>query len=79
MTSIYIYSLEPRLSVPDFVSHFCASCETKSGTESLGSRLQYIRPADLGKQINFVSLKIVPGRRCRKFVREALLYVHFSA
>ena len=37
-------SLEPRLSVPDFVSQlwnpiFLRSCETKSGTESLGSRL----------------------------------------
>ena len=31
-------SLEPRLSVPDFVSQL-RSCETKSGTESLGSRL----------------------------------------
>ena len=28
-------SLKPRLSIPDFVQ----SCETKSGTESLGSRL----------------------------------------
>ena len=49
-------SLEPRLSIPDFVSQlfsqatgfpfrfclaaFLQSCETKSGTESLGSRLQ---------------------------------------
>ena len=32
-------SLEPRLSVPDFVSIFLQSCETKSGTESLGLRL----------------------------------------
>ena len=33
-------SLEPRLSVPNFVSPiFLQSCETKSGTESLGSRL----------------------------------------
>ena len=31
-------SLEPRLSVPDFVSQFW-SCETKSGTESLGLKL----------------------------------------
>ena len=36
-----IFSLEPRLSVPDFVSQlwFLQSCETKSGMESLGSRL----------------------------------------
>ena len=38
-------SLEPRLSVPDFVSQLwrClknSACETKSGTESLGSRLK---------------------------------------
>ena len=33
-------SLEPRLSVLDFVSQLWRiSCETKSGTESLGSRL----------------------------------------
>ena len=35
-------SLEPRFSVPDFVSQLwrkIQSCETKSGTESLGSRL----------------------------------------
>ena len=36
-------SLEPRLSVPDSVSqlwrNFLQSCETESGTESLGSRL----------------------------------------
>ena len=32
-------SLEPRLSILDFVSIFHQSCETKSGTESLGSRL----------------------------------------
>ena len=31
-------SLEPRLSVPDSVSQL-QSCETESGTESLGSRL----------------------------------------
>ena len=38
-------SLEPRLSVLDFVSQlwrkiFLQSCETKSGMESLGSRLE---------------------------------------
>ena len=37
-------SLEPRLSVLDFVSQLWRktgkSCETKSGTESLGSRLR---------------------------------------
>ena len=34
-------SLEPRLSIPDFVSQLWRKigCETKSGTESLGSRL----------------------------------------
>ena len=32
-------SLEPRLSVPDFVLQiFPQSCETKSGTEGLGLR-----------------------------------------
>ena len=58
-------SLEPRLSVPDFVSHlgvrqnrsgFCLTpwCETKSGTESLGSRLaQSILPHAGNKGINF--------------------------
>ena len=44
----YLPRIEPRLSVPDFVSQlwrkigglgFLQSCETKSGTESLGSRL----------------------------------------
>ena len=35
-------SLEPRLSIPDFVSQLWSwSCETKSGTESLGSRLLF--------------------------------------
>ena len=37
-------SLVPRLSVPDFVSQlsiFLQSCETKSGTESLGTRLGF--------------------------------------
>ena len=36
-------SLEPRLSVPDFVSQpiFLQNCETKSGMESLGSRLEH--------------------------------------
>ena len=36
-------SLEPRLSIPDFVSQpiFLQSCETKSGMESLGLRLEH--------------------------------------
>ena len=36
-------SLEPRLSVPDFVSQLIIlqNCETKSGMESLGSRLEH--------------------------------------
>ena len=36
-------SLEPRLSIPDFVSQpiFFQSYETKSGMESLGSRLEH--------------------------------------
>ena len=39
---ILLASLKPRLSVPDFVSQLCLiflqSCETKSGTKSLGLR-----------------------------------------
>ena len=36
-------SLEPRLSVTDFVSQpiFLQNCETKSRMESLGSRLEH--------------------------------------
>ena len=38
---VLLSSLEPRLSVPDFVSQLWrkVSCETKSGTETLGLRL----------------------------------------
>ena len=37
-----LLSLKRRLSVPDFVSQLWKkSCETKSGTECLGSRLQF--------------------------------------
>ena len=53
-------SLEPRLSVPDFVhsfgekSDFLQSCETKSETESLGSRLSSLYVVHLiqGPQAN---------------------------
>ena len=41
--SAKLCSLEPRLSVPDFVSQLwrkVGSSETKSGTENLGSRLE---------------------------------------
>ena len=45
LRSLLTRSLEPRLSVPDFVSQlfpvFLQSCETKSRTESLGSRLAH--------------------------------------
>ena len=40
-------SFEPRLSVPGFVSQLWRNCETKSGTESLGSRLGRRQPARL--------------------------------
>ena len=41
-----ILSLEPRLSVPIFLQ----SCETKSGTESLGSRL--VHPKSMSKVLS---------------------------
>ena len=46
-----VYSLEPRLSIPDLSRSFVylQSCETKSGMESLGSRLASLHPTALLK------------------------------
>ena len=55
-------SLKPRLSVPDFVSQpiFLRSCETKSGMESLGLRLEHclISARKIVKWIVYLSVYI---------------------
>ena len=66
-----IISLEPRLCVPDFVLVALEknqSCETKSGTESLGSRLGYhtmLWSIIYRKQANMVAYgSVLPMDQC---------------
>ena len=67
---VWFYSFKPRLSVPDFVS-FLQSCETKSGTESLCSRL-VIMPTSHDRIFRAHSVKSSLGMRL-------LVYPHIQA